>query len=102
MKIIPCTRCPECGLVNWFTVTQCECGTDLRRCKVVRMDVSRLTQEEYGLLDGDLTAYAQRCSKCGGIAYTTSPRQRRQHCPNCGSDAIGSFRPIYFLDLPEA
>ena len=101
MKIIPCTRCPDCGLVNPFTVTQCRCGADLRRCKVVLTDVSGLSQKEYGLIDEDLVAYVQRCSKCGGVAYTVSPRQRNRRCPHCGSEAIAAFRPIYFLDLPE-
>ena len=101
MAMIPCTRCPDCGLVNPFTETQCECGADLRRCKVVLTDVSKLTEMEYGPFRGDLTAYVQRCSKCGGLAYTVSPRQRKLQCPHCGSDAIGAFRPIYYLDLPE-
>lgn len=101
MPVIPCTQCPDCGLWNQFSVTQCECGADLRKCKVIPTEITRLSPLEYGVIDQNAAAYVQRCGKCRGIAYTTSPKRRHSTCPHCGSDVIARFRPIYYLDLPQ-
>ena len=101
MAVIPCTRCLSCGLWNQSTLKQCRCGADLRQCRPVMTDVSKLTIEEYGNIQDTLRIYGQICPKCQAVAFTEHPRLRNLVCPHCGSDAIAAFRPIHYLDIPE-
>lgn len=94
MNMIPCRKCPQCGIFNDFTVEECECGKILNDIGVQLIDTDEVSPEQYGEIDTSLRVFVQKCSACGTLNYTDNPAHPVKVCCNCHKTRIATIDPV--------
>lgn len=98
MNRVPCKKCPQCGLLNDFTIEECECGKKLNNIGAQLINIDDLSPEQYGEIDVSLKVYMQKCSACGALNYTDNPSNPVKVCCNCHKTRIAAIVPVEYVD----
>lgn len=98
MRRMPCRKCSICGRYSDLSVVVCKCGTDLGEISARLIDIEEIPQDQYGVINEEVSTYVRKCPVCGALNFTVDQNGTVMRCYQCHKKRIASVASVEYED----